>query len=133
MMAHDVFAPFRIHARSASLEEDAFDELWNDRGNLELNVPFLSGNPGMHGHILHRELNLDRQTPKLHHLAQPEPDGDRPDVFRRCGPVRKDVTRVTDTPTVTKEERGDRLQIHLVRVWPAMLPADGSIVGEKLR
>ena len=41
----------------------------------------------MHRHVLHRELNLDGQTPKLHHLGQAEPDGDRPDVLRRRIPV----------------------------------------------
>ena len=79
----------------------------------------------MHRHVLHRELNFDGQTPKLHHLAQAEPDGDRPDILRRRGPVRQDITRVPDAPALAEEERRDGLQVHLVRVAPAVLPADG--------
>ena len=60
---------------SASLKQDALDKLRHDRSDLQLHVPLLSGYPGMHRHILHRELNFDGQTPKLHHLAQAEPDG----------------------------------------------------------
>ena len=101
---------------SASLEQDALDELWNNRSDLELHVPLLSGYPGMHGHVLHRELNFDRQAPKLHHLAQAEPDGDSPDVLRRRSPVRQDITRVPDTPALAEEDRRDGLQVHLVGV-----------------
>ena len=75
----------------------------------------------MDRHILHCKLKFDGQTPKLHHFGQTEPDGDRPDVFRRRSPVRKDVTRVKDAPALTEEERGDRLQVHLVGIWPAVL------------
>ena len=100
----------------ASLKQDALDELRNDRSDLDLHVPLLSGDPGMHRHVLHRELNLDGQTPKLHHLAQAEPDGDRPDVLRRRVPVRQDITRVPEAPALAEEERGDGLQVHLVRV-----------------
>src|SRR6266478_2559832 len=40
------------------------------------------------------------------------------------GPVRKDIARVPDTPALAEEERGDGLQVHLVRVGPAVLAAD---------
>ena len=43
----------------ASLKQDAFDELRKDRSDRDLHVPLLSGYPGVHGHVLHRELNLD--------------------------------------------------------------------------
>ena len=59
----------------ASLEQDALNKLRNDRSDRHLHVPLLSGDPGMHRHVLHRELNLDGQTPKLHHLAKPSPTG----------------------------------------------------------
>src|SRR5206468_4203798 len=109
---------------SASLKQGAFDKLRNNRSNLDLHVPLLPGYPGMHGHVLHRELNLEGQTPQLHHLAQAEPDGDRPDVLRRRGPVRKDIARVADAPALAEEKRGDGLQVHLVCVGPAVLAAD---------
>ena len=110
---------------AASLEEDAFNELWNNRSDLDLHIPLLSGNPGMYGHVLHCELNFDGQTPQLDHLAQAEPDWDRPDVLRRRGPVRQDITRVPDAPTIAEEDRRNRLQVHLVGIGPAMLAADG--------
>ena len=59
----------------------------------------------MHRHVLHRELNLDGQTPKLHHLGQAEPDGDRPDVLRRRVPVRQDITRIPEAPALAEEDR----------------------------
>src|SRR6187551_2061019 len=76
-----------VRLLSASLEQDALDELRNDRSDLDLHVPLLSGDAGMHWHVLHREINFDGQTPKLQHFGQAEPDGDRPDVLRRRGPV----------------------------------------------
>ena len=79
----------------------------------------------MHWHVLHRELNFNGQTPKLHDLTQAEPDGDRPDIVRRRVPIRQDITRVPEAPALAEEERRYGLQIHLVRVGPAMLPADG--------
>src|SRR5262245_15656263 len=79
----------------------------------------------MHWHVLHRELNLNGQTPKLHDLAQAEPDGDRPDVLRRRGPVGQDITRVPEAPALAEEDRRDRLQVHLVGIGPTMLAADG--------
>ena len=69
-------------------------------------------------------LNFDGQTSQLHHFGQAEPDGDRPDVLRRCGPVRKDIARVPDAPALAEEKRRDRLRVHLVRVGPAVLAAD---------
>ena len=48
---------------SLLLEQNAIDELRNDRRNRDLDIPFLSGYPGMHGHVLHRELNLNGQAP----------------------------------------------------------------------
>lgn len=102
---------------SASLEQDALDKLRNDRSDLHLHVPLLSRDPRMHRHVLHRKLNLDGQAPKLQHLAQAEPDRNRPDVFRRRGPVSQDVTRVTDAPALTKEKRGDRLQVSSGSYW----------------
>ena len=78
----------------------------------------------MHWHILHCELNLDGQTPELYHLAQAEPYWDRPNVLRRRIPVREDVARIAEAPALAEEERGDGLQVHLVRVEPAVLAAD---------
>ena len=80
----------------------------------------------MDGHVLHCELNLDGQTAKLHHLAHAEPDGNRPDIPRRRGEVGQDITRVPEAPALAEEDRGDGLQIHLARVRPAVLAADGS-------
>ena len=114
----------RVRHLLASLKQDALDELRNDRSDLELHVPLLSGYPGMHRHVLHRELNFDGQTSQLHHFAQAEPDGDRPDVLRRRGPVRKDIARVPDAPALAEEKRRDGLQVHLVCVGPAVLAAD---------
>jgi len=111
--------------RSASLEQDALDELRNHRGDRDLHVPLLSGDSGMHWHVLHRELKLDGQTPQLYDLTYAEPYGHRPDVLRRRGPVGQDITRVADVPAITEKNRGDRLQIHLVRVGLAVFPADG--------
>ena len=110
---------------SASLEQDALNELRNDRSDRDLHVPLLSGYPGMHRHVLHCELNLDGQTPELHHLAQAEPDGNRPDVLRRRVPVRQDIARVPEAPALAEEDRRDGLQVHLVRVAPEVLAADG--------
>ena len=78
----------------------------------------------MYRHVLHRELNFGGQTSELYHLAQAEPDGDRPDVLRRRGPVGQDIARVPDAPALPEEDRRDGLQVHLVRVGPAMLAAD---------
>ena len=54
---------------SSLLEQDALNELRNNRSDLHLHVPLLSGNPGMHRHVLYREVNFDGQTAKLHHFA----------------------------------------------------------------
>ena len=89
----------------ASLEQDALDKLRKDRNDKDLHVPLLSGDPGVHGHVLHRELKLDWQLPKFHHLGQAEPDGDRPDVLRRRIPVRKDIARVPEAPALAEEDR----------------------------
>ena len=80
---------------STSLEQDALDELRKDRRDLHLHVPLLSGDPGMHRHVLHRELNFDGQTPKLHNLTQAEPDGDRPDVLETARSSRPGYYRNT--------------------------------------
>src|SRR6266496_695767 len=110
-------APVRSYRRLlASLKQDALDELRNDRSDLDLHVPLLSGYPRMHRHVLHRELNFDGQTPELHHLAQAEADGNRPDILGRRGPVGQNITRVAEAPALAEEERGDGLQVHLVRV-----------------
>ena len=98
-----------------------------------LHVPLLSGDPGMHRHVLHRELNLDGQTPKLHHLAQAEPDGDRPDVLRRRVPVRQDIARVPEAPALAEEERRDGLQVHLVRVAPEVLARRWTTIAGETR
>lgn len=45
---------------TALLEEDALDKLRNNRSDLDLHVPFLSGNARVYGHVLHGELNLNR-------------------------------------------------------------------------
>ena len=79
----------------------------------------------MHWHVLHRELKLDWQPPKFHDLAQGQPNWDSPDILRRRGPVGQDVTRVPDAPALTEEDRSDGLQVHLVRIGPAVLAADG--------
>src|SRR5438874_5470575 len=113
-----------VLTEGASLEQDALDELRNDRSDLDLDVPLLSGDSGMHWHVLQRELNLDRQTPELHHLAHAEPDGNRPDIVGGRGPVRKDIARVPDAPALAEEKRRDGLQVHLVCVGPAVLAAD---------
>src|SRR4029077_19367077 len=107
------------------LEQDALNELRHDRSDRHLHIPLLSRYPGMHRHILHRELNLNGQTPQLHHLGQTEADGDRPDVLGRRVPVRQDIARVPEAPAFAEEDRGDGLQVHLVRVGLAMLPAEG--------
>src|SRR5215208_5188598 len=78
----------------------------------------------MHWHILHCELNLDWQAPELYHLAQTEPDGNGPDILRRRIPIRQDVTRIPKAPALAEKECGDGLQVHLVCVGPAVLPAD---------
>src|SRR4030095_2460699 len=111
--------------RSASLEQDALDELRYNGSNRDLHVPLLSGYPRVHWHVLHRELNFDGQTSQLHHLGQGEPDGERPDVLRRRGPVCKNIAGVPDAPALAEEDRRDGLQVHLVRVEPAVLPPDG--------
>ena len=110
---------------SASLEQHTLNELRKDRNDKDLHVPLLSGDPGVHRHVLHRELKLDWQSPKFHHLGQAEPDGDRPDVLRRRIPVRQDIARVPEAPALAEEDRRDGLQVHLVRVAPEVLPADG--------
>src|SRR5262249_21849156 len=76
----------------ASLEQDALDEFWNDRSDLDLHVPLLPVNPGMHRYVLHREGKFDGQTPEFHHLAQAESNGDCPDVRGRRVPIRQDIT-----------------------------------------
>jgi hypothetical protein len=70
----------------------------------------------MHWHVLHRELNLNGQAPELYHLAQAEPDGNRPDVLRRRGPVGQDIAGVPDALALAEEQRGEGLQVHPVRV-----------------
>src|ERR1043165_2645756 len=107
------------------MEEGARHKLRNDRSDLDLHIPFLSGNARVYRHVLHRELNLNGQTSELYHLAQADSDRNRPDVFGRRSPVCQDVTRVTNTPAVTKEKRSDRLQVHLVRVRPTLLAPNG--------
>jgi len=67
-MAYDGAVAYRTlgqydRVRSVSLEEDAFDQLRNNRSDLDLHIPLLSGNPWVHGHVLHCELNFDGQTP----------------------------------------------------------------------
>src|SRR5512133_1064019 len=84
----------------ALLEQDALDQLRNDRSDRDLHVPLLSGDPGVHGHVLHRELKLDGQTPQLCHLAYTEPYRHRPDVWRRRVPVRQNIARVADVPAL---------------------------------
>src|SRR5436190_18463658 len=114
-----------VRLLSVAVEQGALDELGKDRSDRDLHVPLLSGDTGMHWHILDRELNLDGQPPKFHHLAQAEPDRDRPDVPGRRVPVSQDVTRVAQAPALSEEDRCDGLQIHLVRVLPEVLAADG--------
>ena len=104
----------------ALLKQGALDKLRKDRNDKDLHVPLLSGDPGMHGHVLHRELKLDWQRPKFHHLGQAEPDGHRPDVLRRRIPVRQDIARVPEAPALAEEDGRDGLQVHLVRVGPAV-------------
>jgi hypothetical protein len=89
------------------MKQRPFDELREDRRDLNLHVPLLSGNPEVYGHVLQRELKLNRQTPQLHHLAQADPDGHRPDVPRRRVPVRQYITRVPAAPALAKEECGE--------------------------
>src|SRR5262245_782251 len=113
-----------IALNSSLLKQDTLDELWNNRGDRDLHVPLLTGDPWMHRHVLHRELNFDRQPPQLHHLGQAEADGDRPDVLRRRVPIRQDVTRVSEAPALAEKDRRDRLQVHLVRVGPAVHAAN---------
>src|SRR6478609_11860106 len=110
--------------RSVSLEQDALDELRKDRSDRDLHIPLLSGDPGVHWHVLHSELKLDWQSPKFHNLAQGQPNWDSPDVLRRRGPVSQDITRVPEAPALAKEDRSDGLQVHLVRVGLAVLAAD---------
>ena len=95
----------RARHLSVLLKQGALDKLRKDRSDRHLHVPLLSGYPGMHRHVLHRELNLDGKTPKLYHLGQAEPDGDSPDVLRRRGPVRQDIARVPEAPALTEEDR----------------------------
>jgi len=74
--------------------------------------------------LLHRELKLDGadvQT-SLPWTSRPRWErSTRPQTVRSSW---QDVTRITDTPALSKEERGDWLQVHLVRVGPAVLAAD---------
>ena len=79
----------------------------------------------MHGHVLHRELELNGQTPKLDDLRQADANGNRPDVLRGRSPVRQDITRIPDAPALAEKDRRDGLQVHLVGIGPAMLAADG--------
>ena len=60
---------------SASLKQGALDKLRKDRNDKDLHVPLLSGDPGMHRHVLHRELKLDWQLPNFTTLAKPSPTG----------------------------------------------------------
>ena len=62
-------ATMPANASWPSLEKNAFDKLRNDRSDLDLHVPLLSGYPRMHRHVLYRELNFDGQTPQFHNLA----------------------------------------------------------------
>ena len=93
------------------MEKDAFDKLRKDRSDLDLHVPLLSGDPGMHRHVLDCELKLDWQSPKFHNLAQGQPNWDSPDILRRRGPVSQDITRVPDAPALAEEDRRDGLQV----------------------
>jgi hypothetical protein len=43
---------------SPSLEQGTLDELRDNRSDQDLDIPLLSV-PGMHGHVLQRELELD--------------------------------------------------------------------------
>src|SRR5262249_48669312 len=106
-------------------KQGTLDELRKDRSDLHLDVPLLSGDPGMHGHVLHREGKFDGQTPEFHHLAQAETDGDRPDIFRRRGKVSQNVAGIEDVPALAEEDGGDGLQVHLVGVGLAVLATDG--------
>ena len=45
-----------VRLLSTSLEQDALNKLRKDRSDQDLHVPLLSGDPGMHRHVLHREL-----------------------------------------------------------------------------
>src|SRR5215468_1917641 len=96
--------PTKIRPLSASLKQDTFDKFWKNRSNLDLHVPLLSGYPGMHRNVLHRELNFDRQTPKLHHFAKAKPNWDRPNVLRRGVPIYQDITRVAQVPALAEED-----------------------------
>ena len=85
----------------------------------------------MHWHVLDRKVNLDGQPAELKDLAQAKSNRNRPDIFRRRGPVRQDVARVPETPALAEKDRRDRLKIHLVGVGPTMLAADGPpLLGE---
>src|SRR5262249_18298008 len=110
---------------SASLKQNTLDEFWNDRSDLDLDVPLLSGYPGMHRHVLHREGKFDWQTPEFHNLAQAESNGDCPDVWGRRVKIRKDITGVEGVPPLAPEDRGDGLQVNLVGIGPAVHAANG--------
>src|SRR5262245_211334 len=115
---------------SPSLEQSALDELREDRNDQHLHVPLLAV-PGMHGHVLQRERELDGQPPQLHHLAHAHADGHRPDVPGRRLPVRQDIARVEDVPALAEEERRDGLQIELARIGPIAVAADREpLLGE---
>jgi hypothetical protein len=65
-----------IHVRLFALvEKDAFDNLRKNRGDRDLHVPLLSGDPGVHWHILHRELKLDCQSPNFTTFLRASPTG----------------------------------------------------------
>src|SRR6266436_140397 len=57
-------------------------------------------------------------------MPRPSPTGTVQTFLRRRDPVGQDVTGVPDAPALAEEERGDGLQVHLVRVGPAVLAAD---------
>ena len=64
------------------------------------------------------------RRPSFTTLAKPSPTGTVQTSSRRRGPVRQDIARVPEAPALTKEDRGDGLQVHLIRVWPEVLAAD---------
>src|SRR6266446_3465075 len=57
-------------------------------------------------------------------MPRPSPTGTVQTFLRRRDPVGQDATGVPNAPALAEEERGDGLQVHLVRVGPAVLAAD---------
>ena len=77
----------------------------------------------MRQHVLAGELNLDWQPTEFRHFAQAQPEGHRPASSDGAFQLAR-ILPEYPTPALAEEDRGDGLQVHLVRVKPTVLAAD---------